>query len=121
MSIQTVTALIPHQTLSHGCTLPTIVNSFSPMRRVQTQSMLFHSGACWRDSGIRVADTLGSQNFKHHPAIQGLLGWFVRHGADFDLKAAAANALKVYQDGMEHHKPEVNEQLRLFGEEDVTQ
>jgi SAM-dependent methyltransferase len=80
---------------------------------------LFLIGACWRDSGIRVADTLGSQNFKHHPAIPDLLAWFVRHGADFDIKAAAANALKHYQDWMERHKPEVNEQLLLFGEEDV--
>ena len=52
-------------------------------------------------------------------AIPDLLAWFVRHGADFDIKAAAANALKLYQDWMERHKPEVNEQLLLFGEEEV--
>jgi hypothetical protein len=80
---------------------------------------LFLIGACWRDSGIRVADTLGSQNFKHHPAIPDILGWFVSHGVDFETKSAAANALKLYKDWMERHKPEVQEQLLLFGENDV--
>jgi hypothetical protein len=78
---------------------------------------LFLIGACWPESGIRVNDTLGSANFKHHPAIPDLLAWFVRHGADFETKGAAANALKLYQDWMERNKPEVNEQLLLFGEE----
>ena len=80
---------------------------------------LFLIGACWPESGIRVADTLGSANFKHHPAIPELLGWFVRHGADFATKGAAANALKLYQDWMERNKPAVQEQLLLFGEEDA--
>ena len=80
---------------------------------------LFLIGACWRDSGIRVADTLGSQNFKHHPAIPDILGWFVRHGVDFETKSAAANASKLYQDWMTRNKPEVQEQLLLFGEDDA--
>lgn len=80
---------------------------------------LFLIGACWRDSGIRVADTLGSQNFKHHPAIPDILGWFVSHGVDFETKTAAANALKLYKDWMERNKPEVQEQLLLFGEDDA--
>jgi hypothetical protein len=80
---------------------------------------LFLIGACWRDSGIRVADTLGSQNFKHHPAIPDILGWFVRHGVDFETKSAAANASKLYQDWMARNKPEVQEQLLLFGEDDA--
>jgi putative DNA methylase len=78
---------------------------------------LFLIGACWRDSGIRVADTLGSQNFKHHPAIPDILGWFVSHGVDFEIKSAAANALQLYKDWMERNKSDVQEQLLLFGED----
>ncbi|MDB6140355.1 MAG: hypothetical protein JWO94_3427 [Verrucomicrobiaceae bacterium] len=66
---------------------------------------LFLIGACWRDSGIRVADTLGSPQFKHHPAIPELLAWFMRHGANFETKSAAATALRLYEEWMEQNKP----------------
>jgi putative DNA methylase len=68
---------------------------------------LFLIGACYPESGIRVADTLGSATFRHHPAIPELLEWFTRHGPDFTFKAAAARALTLYQDWMERNKPTV--------------
>lgn len=68
---------------------------------------LFLIGACFPESGIRVADTLGSSTFRHHPAIPELLEWFTRHGPDFTFKAAAARALTLYQDWMERNKPTV--------------
>lgn len=68
---------------------------------------LFLIGACYPESGIRVADTLGSATFRHHPAIPDLLEWFTRHGPDFTFKAAAARALALYQDWMERNKPTV--------------
>ncbi len=68
---------------------------------------LFLIGACYPESGIRVADTLGSATFRHHPAIPDLLEWFTRHGPDFTFKAAAARALTLYQDWMERNKPTV--------------
>ncbi len=67
----------------------------------------FLIGACYPESGIRVADTLGSSTFRHHPAIPDLLEWFTRHGPDFTFKAAAARALTLYQDWMERNKPTV--------------
>lgn len=68
---------------------------------------LFLIGACFPESGIRVADTLGSSTFRHHPAIPELLEWFTRHGPDFTFKSAAALAMKLYQDWMERNKPTV--------------
>ena len=76
---------------------------------------LFLIGACFPESGIRVADTLGSSTFRHHPAIPELLEWFTRHGADFPIKAAASLAMKLYQDWMERNKPEVQTVQMEFG------
>ncbi len=68
---------------------------------------LFLIGACFPESGIRVADTLGSSTFRHHPAIPELLEWFTRHGPEFTFKAAATRALTLYQEWMERNKPTV--------------
>lgn len=68
---------------------------------------LFLIGACFTDSGVNVWDTLNSPNFKHHPGIPDLLGWFVRNGANQPVKEAAYRAQRLYDDWMERNKPAV--------------
>jgi hypothetical protein len=68
---------------------------------------LFLIGACYTDSGVNVWDTLNSPNFKHHPGIPDLLGWFVRNGAEQPVKEAAYRAQRLYDDWMERNKPAV--------------
>jgi putative DNA methylase len=77
---------------------------------------LFLIGASYDHSGIRVDDTLGSTNFRHHPAIPDLLEWFTRHAPheDYTFKSAAARALSLYKGWMEKNKPEVQSVQREF-------
>jgi len=75
---------------------------------------MFLIGACYENSGIRVHDTLNSQNFAPHPAIPDLLDWFIRHGGDPDMKQAAQLAKRLYSSWLSKNQPKVEEQLRLF-------
>ncbi len=68
---------------------------------------LFLIGASYADSGIKVWDTLNSQNFKHHPAIPELLVWFVKDGPSQTVKEAAYRAQRLYEDWMDRNKPQV--------------
>lgn len=54
-------------------------------------------GACFEGSGIDVSKTLQNEQFKPHPALEGLLEWFGRHGTDVDARSAAQRALKLFR------------------------
>lgn len=82
---------------------------------------MFLIGACYENSGIRVQDTLDSPNFTPHPATSDLLGWFVRHGGDGDIKNAARLAKQLYDGWVAKNEKKVVAQRTLFdlGEEDA--
>lgn len=90
----------------------------SGMSRDMDQA-LFLLGACYEDSGIRVHDTLNSNTFKPHPAIGGILDWFIRHGGDSEMQQAAQTAKQLYTSWEAKNKPTVDAQLRLFDDNDT--
>src|SRR5262249_7148638 len=68
----------------------------SAMSRDFDQAM-FMVGACYEGSGIKLSGTLNSPTFIPHPATGGILGWFIRHGADLAMKSAAHTARQLFQ------------------------
>lgn len=65
---------------------------------------LFLVGACHRDSGIRVEDTLNNANFEPHPAIPDLLDWMSERGGSPEIKTAARMAKTLYSRWLGEHK-----------------
>jgi putative DNA methylase len=65
---------------------------------------LFLVGACFRDSGIRVEDTLNNANFEPHPAIPDLLDWMSERGGRPEIKTAARMAKTLYSRWLGEHK-----------------
>lgn len=74
----------------------------------------FLVGASYEESGIKVSDTLNSGSFVPHPAIGDLLDWFVKHGSDDDMKAAAYRAKQIYSTWLAKNKPQAEAQQTLF-------
>lgn len=74
----------------------------------------FLIGASYEESGIKVSDTLNSGSFVPHPAIGDLLDWFVKHGSDDDMKAAAYRAKQIYSTWLAKNKPQAEAQQTLF-------
>ncbi len=76
---------------------------------------LFFIGACFRDSGINVHDTLSNQSFNLHPAVVPLLSWFSRNGGTSEIKQAAMMAVQLCAVWQAKNPSETNRQLALFG------
>lgn len=65
---------------------------------------LFLVGACFRDSGIRVEDTLNNTNFEPHPAIPDLLDWMSERGGTPEIRTASRTAKTLYSRWLGEHK-----------------
>lgn len=65
---------------------------------------LFLVGACFRDSGIRVEDTLNNANFEPHPAIPDLLDWMSERGGTPEIRTASRTAKTLYSRWLGEHK-----------------
>ena len=74
----------------------------------------FLIGACYKDTGINVKETLSSNQFVPHPAIADLLSWFVLHGSDEELKDAADRARTIYKKWAAQNIKDVEKQASLF-------
>jgi len=74
-------------------------------------------GACFDGSGVNAADTLKNDNFKPHPALKDLLGWYVKRGAGQPMRNAASRALTIYNSWAATHRAEIK-QMSLFFDED---
>ncbi|MGD9713927.1 MAG: DUF1156 domain-containing protein, partial [Thermomicrobiales bacterium] len=74
-------------------------------------------GACFDGSGVNAADTLKNENFKPHPALKDLLGWYAKRGAIQSTRNAASRALTIYNTWAASHRAEVK-QMSLFFDED---
>ena len=83
------------------------------MGRDFDQSM-FLIGACYENSGIRVQDTLNSDNFNPHPATGDVIDWFTRHGGDAEIKTAAKLAKQLYTKWAAANEPKVKAAQRTF-------
>jgi adenine-specific DNA methylase len=73
-------------------------------------------GACFDESGVNAADTLKNENFKPHPALKGLLGWYAKRGANQAMRNAAIRALTIYNNWAASHRAEVKQMSFFFGE-----
>lgn len=76
---------------------------------------LFFIGACFKDSGINVNDTLSNSRFSMHPAVVPLLNWFSHNGGTSELKQAAMMAFQLCASWQAKNPSETNKQLALFG------
>ncbi|TVP96591.1 MAG: DUF1156 domain-containing protein [Planctomycetaceae bacterium] len=74
----------------------------------------FVIGACYEDSGIKLSDTLNSGKFIPHPATSDLLDWFVNHGCDPAMKAAAKRAKQIYASWLTRNSKQPSNQPSLF-------
>jgi putative DNA methylase len=80
---------------------------------------LFLVGACFKDSGLRVDETLNNPNFDPHPAVPDLLDWMANRGGTADIQAAARVAKQLYTKWLGENKARVDavrQQFDLFGE-----
>jgi len=82
------------------------------------QALLF-IGACLENSGINVNDTLTNPNFSLHPAVVPILGWFTRNGGTSEIKQAAIKAFQICAAWQAKNPEKTNEQLALFGLDDM--
>ncbi|GAB6890508.1 DUF1156 domain-containing protein [Geobacillus stearothermophilus] len=80
---------------------------------------LFFIGACFENSGINVNDTLTNPNFSLHPAVVPILGWFTRNGGTSEIKQAAIKAFQICAAWQAKNPEKTNEQLALFGLDDM--
>ncbi|MFF5198916.1 hypothetical protein ACFY3B_04830 [Micromonospora parva] len=76
----------------------------------------FLIGACFDNSGINVTDTLSNDNFKPHPALDALLGWFSTHGAASEIRNAASRAQTILRSWRSKHEKPFH-QMTLFFED----
>ena len=80
---------------------------------------LFLVGACFKDSGIRVDETLNNPNFEPHPAVPDLLDWMANRGGSGEIQAAARIAKQLYAKWLIENKAKVqvaHEQFDMFEE-----
>lgn len=80
---------------------------------------LFLVGACFKDSGLRVDETLNNPNFDPHPAVPDLLDWMSNRGGTAEIQAAARVAKQLYSKWLGENKARieaVRQQFDLFGE-----
>jgi len=80
---------------------------------------LFLVGACFKESGMRVDETLNNPNFDPHPAVPDLLDWMSNRGGSSAIQAAARIAKQLYAKWLSENKARVRvaqEQFDLFGE-----
>ncbi|MCY0853070.1 hypothetical protein [Cupriavidus sp. D39] len=80
---------------------------------------LFLVGACFKDSGMRVDETLNNPNFDPHPAVPDLLDWMSHRGGSSEIQAAARIAKQLYAKWLSENKAKVraaHEQFDMFGE-----
>jgi len=80
---------------------------------------LFLVGACFKESGMRVDETLNNPNFDPHPAVPDLLDWMSNRGGSSGIQAAARIAKQLYAKWLNENKARVRvaqEQFDLFGE-----
>jgi hypothetical protein len=75
---------------------------------------LFLVGACFKDSGIRVEDTLNNPNFESHPAIPDLLEWMSERGGSPEIKTAARIAKTLYARWLGDHKAKADAATAQF-------
>jgi len=75
---------------------------------------LFLVGACFKDSGVRVEDTLNNPNFEPHPAIPDLLDWMGERGGTPEIKAAARTAKTLYARWLGDHKAKADAATAQF-------
>ena len=76
-------------------------------------------GACVDGSGVNAADTLKNENFKPHPALKDLLGWYAKRGANQVTRNAASRALTIYNNWAATHRAEVQQMSLFFDEEEA--
>lgn len=75
-------------------------------------------GACFEGSGINASDILKNNNFKPHPALKALLEWLNKHGADLQIRTAAARATSIYNNWAQTNQQKVQQMSMFFeGEE----
>ena len=77
----------------------------------------FLIGACYDNSGINVAATLGNDNFSPHPALGALLYWFTLRGATTETRTAAARAHHLLRDWNARNQRRDQQFELLFDEE----
>ncbi|MBB3003740.1 hypothetical protein FHX57_006116 [Paraburkholderia tropica] len=80
---------------------------------------LFLIGACFKDSGMRVDETLNNPNFDPHPAVPDLLDWMASRGGSSEIQAAARIAKQLYAKWLGENRAKIRaaqEQFDLFGE-----
>jgi putative DNA methylase len=80
---------------------------------------LFLVGACFKDSGLRVDETLNNPNFDPHPAVPDLLDWMTNRGGTAEIQAAARVAKQLYSKWLGENKARIDavrQQFDLFGE-----
>jgi hypothetical protein len=80
---------------------------------------LFLVGACFKDSGLRVDETLNNPNFDPHPAVPDLLDWMSNRGGTAEIQAAARVAKQLYSKWLGENKARIDavrQQFDLFGE-----
>ena len=80
---------------------------------------LFLVGACFKDSGLRVDETLNNPNFDPHPAVPDLLDWMSNRGGTAEIQAAARVAKQLYSKWLGENKARIDavrHQFDLFGE-----
>ena len=80
---------------------------------------LFLVGACFKESGMRVDETLNNPNFDPHPAVPDLLDWMSNRGGSSEIQAAARIAKQLYAKWLSENKARVRvaqEQFDMFGE-----
>jgi len=80
---------------------------------------LFLVGACFKDSGMRVDETLNNPNFDPHPAVPDLLDWMSNRGGSPEIQAAARVAKQLYGKWLGENKARIDvvrQQFDLFGE-----
>lgn len=73
----------------------------------------FLIGACFENSGINATDTLSNSNFKPHPALDALLGWFTTRGATSEIRNAASRAQTILRSWHSRHESQY-QQMTLF-------
>lgn len=80
---------------------------------------LFLVGACFKDSGLRVDETLNNPNFDPHPAVPDLLDWMSNRGGTPEIQAAAHVAKQLYSKWLGENKARIDavrQQFDLFVE-----
>lgn len=75
---------------------------------------IFLIGACFENSGIRVYDTLNSEQFKPHIATGPILEWFTRHAGDTQTRDAAKLASQIYITWEASNQPKVRAAQKTF-------